>query len=128
MKGSIASDFGCRLWSSRGGCKAQCAVQSCKAAAVLDNRLPGAAVGPPPMHQHSHISTAEAALNRDLALSLSQPAQSACGRAKLRAGWCDVHVPLERQGATEAAHCRGNQTTVPKGPKYAQSHKFRGEE
>lgn len=48
-----------------------------------------------------HISTLISALQRllsveILALSLIQPAQSARGRAKLGAGWFDVHVPLER--------------------------------
>lgn len=49
-----------------------------------------------------HISTLISALPgllsiEILALSLSQAAQSACGRAKLGAGWFDVHEPLVRQ-------------------------------
>lgn len=61
-----------------------------KAAAVLHDGLPGAAVGPPPTHQHSHISTAEAALIRDFGI-IFESASSVCMRrskARGRLVWC----------------------------------------
>lgn len=46
--------------------------------------LPGAAVGPPPIHLHSRISTAEAALGRDFGIIFKSASSVSPWQSKTR--------------------------------------------